>query len=145
MPNAERPTPNDEERKRSEIRDQRSEIRDQRSEVRGQRSGAGVKLSEGRQPLVQHLQQCFSTSQSGSVYCRAAARSLADRLCGAISDGCLSGRQEQNRVDANTNDFSCCANGKPFAHVSATSKTLAPAERLTGAGSNQSSNASFAF
>src|SRR5262249_62170929 len=43
------------------------------------------------------------------------------------------------------NDFFGSLNGIPFAHVSATSNTLAPADRLTGAGSNQSSRASFAF
>src|SRR5438128_9726385 len=43
------------------------------------------------------------------------------------------------------NNVFSCADGKSRAHVSATSKTFAPAERLTGAGSNQSSSASFAF
>jgi hypothetical protein len=69
----------------------------------------------------------------------------------------------------NSNDFSACANRKalthsppsfglpawpiyvarvpaaPFAHVSATSTTFAPAANLTSEGSNQSANASFAL
>ena len=37
------------------------------------------------------------------------------------------------------------ANGKARTHVSATSSTFAPADNVTGAGSNQSSNASLAL
>jgi hypothetical protein len=44
-----------------------------------------------------------------------------------------------------SNNVFSAANGKPLAHVSATSKTFAPAGNVTGAGSNQSSNASLAL
>src|SRR6266550_531026 len=43
------------------------------------------------------------------------------------------------------NDLFGGANGEAFAHVSATSNTFAPADSLTGVGSNHSSNASFAL
>jgi len=45
----------------------------------------------------------------------------------------------------NTNHFIRVTNWKSFAHVSATSNTLAPGGNETADGSNQSSNASFAF
>src|SRR5262249_47366729 len=43
------------------------------------------------------------------------------------------------------NDLFSGANGEALTHVSATSKTFAPAGKSTGVGSNQSSRASFAF
>jgi hypothetical protein len=43
------------------------------------------------------------------------------------------------------NDLFGGANREAFAHVSATSNTFAPADSLTGVGSNHSSNASFAL
>ena len=45
----------------------------------------------------------------------------------------------------NSNHFLGCANRKARAHVSATSKTFAPAGRVTCDGSNQRANASFAL
>jgi hypothetical protein len=44
-----------------------------------------------------------------------------------------------------SNDFLACANRETFAHASATSNTFAPLGSVTGAGSNQSSRASFAL
>jgi hypothetical protein len=44
-----------------------------------------------------------------------------------------------------SNNVFGAAKGKALAHVSATSSTFAPAANVTGAGSNQSSNASFAL
>ena len=43
------------------------------------------------------------------------------------------------------NNVFSAANGKALAHVSATSSTFAPADNVTGAGSNQSSKASLAL
>ena len=53
--------------------------------------------------------------------------------------------QRKTMLTQDANDVLGCANREALAHVSATSKTFAPAGKSTGAGSNQSSRASFAF
>src|SRR6266481_5916378 len=53
--------------------------------------------------------------------------------------------QRKTMFTQDVNDLFGCANREALAHVSATSKTFAPAGKSTGAGSNQSSRASFAF
>src|SRR5437899_12385635 len=52
--------------------------------------------------------------------------------------------QRQTMFAQDANELLGCANREALAHVSATSKTFAPAGKSTGAGSNQSSRASFA-
>src|SRR6476659_4746562 len=53
--------------------------------------------------------------------------------------------QRKTMFAQDANDVLGCANREALAHVSATSKTFAPAGKSTGVGSNQSSSASFAF
>src|SRR5438034_2580135 len=53
--------------------------------------------------------------------------------------------QRKTMLTQDANDLLGCANREALAHVSATSKTFAPAGKSTGVGSNQSSRASFAF
>ena len=53
--------------------------------------------------------------------------------------------QRKTMFTQDANDLFGGTNGEALAHVSATSKTFAPADKSTGVGSNQSSRASFAF
>jgi len=70
---------------------------------------------------------------------------LADHLGDAIFDGAFLTDSAEAMFAQDANDVFGIANGKPLAHVSATSNTFAPAGNVTGAGSNQSSNASLAL